>query len=71
MVIKCEHPNGYSGVLMGKSTMLIYDKDGHECLHTCSRTPQTKEELYEVLETMPRMMEIVAREIEQTEREGE
>lgn len=68
MVIKCEHPNGYSGVLMGKSTMLIYDKDGHECLHTCFRTPQTKEELYEVLETMPRMMEIVAKEIEQTER---
>lgn len=68
MVIKCEHPNGYSGVLMGKSTMLIYDKDGHECLHTCFRTPNTEEELYEVLETMPRMMEIVAKEIEQPER---
>lgn len=71
MVIKCEHPNGYSGVLMGKSTMLIYDKDGHECLHTCSRTPQTKEELYEVLETMPRTMEIIAREFRRTERSSE
>ena len=71
MVIKCEHPNGYSGVLYGKSSMAIYDKDGHECLHTCSRTPQTEAELYEVLETMPETMEIIAREFEQTGRSNE
>lgn len=71
MIVKVEHPNGYMGILYGKSSMSIYDKDGHECLHTCFRTPQTKEELYEVLETMPRTMEIIAREFEQTERSSE
>lgn len=64
-VIKVEHPNGYMGVLYGKSSMSIYDKDGHECLHTGSRTPQTKTELYEVLEEMPRTMEIIAQIVEE------
>ena len=54
------HPNGYSGVLMGKSTMMIYDKDDNCILHTCFRTPNTEKELYEVLETMPRFIEILA-----------
>ena len=67
MTIKVEHPNGYMGVLYGKSSMSIYDNDGHECLHTGSRTPQTETELYEVLEEMPRMMQIIAKEFEQTE----
>ena len=55
-----QHPNGYSGVLMGKSTMMIYDKDDNCVLHTCFRTPNTEKELYEVLETMPRFIEILA-----------
>ena len=55
-----QHPNGYSGVLMGKSTMMIYDKDDNCILHTCFRTPNTEKELYEVLETMPRFIEILA-----------
>lgn len=63
-----QHPNGYSGVLMGKSTMMIYDKDDNCVLHTCFRTPNTEKELYEVLETMPRFIEILANvEAEQTE----
>ena len=59
-VIKVEHPNGYMGVLYGKSSMSIYDKDGHECLHTGSRTPNTEEELYEVLGNMPKFEQMVA-----------
>ena len=55
-----QHSNGYSGVLMGKSTMMIYDKDDNCVLHTCYRKPNTEEELYEVLEEMPRTMEIIA-----------
>ena len=55
-----QHPNGYSGVLMGKSTMMIYDKDDNCIVHTCFRTPNTEKELYEVLETMPRFIEILA-----------
>ena len=63
-----QHPNGYSGVLMGKSTMMIYDKDDNCVLHTCFRTPNTEKELYEILETMPRFIEILASvEAEQTE----
>lgn len=69
MVIKVEHPNGYMGVLYGKSSISIYDKDGHQCFHTCFRTPNTEEELYEVLEEMPRTMEIIAKEFEQTKGE--
>ena len=51
--VKVNHPNGYSGILYGVSSMVIFDKDGHEVMHTGFRTPQTEEELYEVLETMP------------------
>ena len=59
MLIKVEHPNGYMGILYGKSSMTIYDKDGHEILHTGLRNPNTEEELYEVLEDMPRTMDII------------
>ena len=55
-----QHPNGYSGILMGKSTMMIYDKDDNLVLHTCFRTPNTETELYECLETMPQFMDIIA-----------
>lgn len=60
MGVKVEHPNGYSGILYGESSMSIYDKDGHEVMHTGFRTPQTEEELYEVLETMPKFVKIMA-----------
>lgn len=61
MLIKVEHPNGYMGILYGKSSMSIYDKDGHECLHTGSRNLQTESELYELLEDLPRNMEMLAK----------
>lgn len=59
MVVKVEHPNGYSGMLYGESSMVIFDKDGHEVLHTSSRTPQTEEDLWEVLETTPELLKIL------------
>lgn len=55
-VIKVEHPNGYLGVLYGESSMSIYDKDGHEVLHTSSRTPQTEQDLYQILDGMPELL---------------
>lgn len=58
--IKVEHPNGYMGILYGKSSMSIYDEEGHEILHTGSRNINTKEELYELLEGMPKFVEIMA-----------
>lgn len=60
MGVKVNHPNGYSGILYGKSSMSIFDEDGHEVMHTGFRTPQTKEELYDVLETMPKFVKIMA-----------
>lgn len=58
--IKVSHPNGYSGILYGESSMVIFDKDGHEVMHTGFRTPQTEEELYELLEGMPKFVEVMA-----------
>lgn len=58
--IKVEHPNGYMGIIYGKSSMSIYDEEGHEILHTGSRNINTKEELYELLEGMPKFVEIMA-----------
>ena len=51
-----EHPNGYTAVLYGKSSMSINDPDGNEVLHTGFRTPNTKEEVMDVLEGMPEFM---------------
>ena len=59
MVIKVEHPNGYSGVLYGRGSMTIYDKDGNEVLHTWARNAQTRQDLYEELETMPEFLELL------------
>ena len=46
-IIDYTSPNGYRGVLYGKSSMAVYDKNGVERLHTSSRTPNTLEELKE------------------------
>ena len=49
-IIDYTSPNGYRGVLYGKSSMVIYDRNGVECLHTSSRTPNTLEELQEFVD---------------------
>lgn len=67
MVIKVEHPNGYLGVLYGESSMSIYDKDGHEVLHTGSRNIQTAAELYEVLDRIPNLKEMFRQIVEEGE----
>lgn len=50
-VIIVEHPNGYSGILYGESSMSI-SKDGIEVMYTDSRNKDidSKEKLYEQLE---------------------
>ncbi len=52
-VVEVKHPNGYSGKLYGRSSMVIYNPDGRWCLHCGHRTINTREELYQELETMP------------------
>lgn len=55
MVVKVEHPNGYFGILYGKSSMMIYDRNGNEVIHTGFRNINTKEELYEHLGKIPEL----------------
>lgn len=55
-MIEYKSPNGYTGVLYGKSSMIIYDADGKEVLHTGFIAPKTLEELKEFVEKMPKLM---------------
>ena len=56
--IKVKHPNGYSGILYGKRSMVIF-YDNEEVLHTRFRNINTKEELYDNLEKMPEFMKML------------
>lgn len=55
-MIKYKHENGYSALLYGNSSMGVF-KDGKEVLHTGFRNVNTKEEVMELLEDMPQIME--------------
>ncbi|HCC04022.1 MAG TPA: hypothetical protein DEP51_04100 [Clostridiales bacterium] len=56
--IKVKHPNGYSGILYGKRSMVIF-YNNEEVLHTGFRNINTKEELYDNLEKMPEFMKML------------
>lgn len=58
MKIKVRHPNGYSGILYGKSSLAIYDDHGIELIHTGYRTINTEKELYDVLEKLPEVSKV-------------
>lgn len=45
-----EHPNGYIGILYGKSSLAIY-KAGKMVFHTGFRTTDNQKEIYDMLET--------------------
>ena len=57
--IKYTSSNGYTGVLYGKSSLVIYDKDGKLSLHTGFRTANTYEELVEVVEEHPQFLKMI------------
>lgn len=57
--IKYTSKNGYTGVLYGRSSLAIYNKDGKEVLHTGFRTINTYEELVETVETFPEFFELL------------
>lgn len=44
-----EHPNGYTGCIYGKSSLVV-TKDDKKVFHTASRTVNTADELFEFLE---------------------
>jgi hypothetical protein len=53
--------NGYTGVMYGKSSFAIYDKDGKEVLHTVSRAFNTEEELKKQVDGFPEFLEMLKR----------
>ena len=53
--------NGYSGVLYGRSSMSIYDQQGHEVLHTGFRAGDTLEYLKESVDTADKLTEMLKR----------
>ena len=63
----------YSGVLYGQSSMAIYDKDGHEVMHTGFRTEhmQTKEDLIECLKAFPEYLENLRNHIVEIKKDTE
>lgn len=58
-LIVYESENGYTGKLYGESSMSIFDADGNEVMHTGSRTPNTLEELKEVVDGYPAFIEML------------
>ena len=57
--IKYTSKNGYTGVLYGRSSLAIHNKDGKEVLHTGFRTINTYEELVEEVENFPEFMKLL------------
>lgn len=53
--MKYTSKNGYTGVMYGKSSLVILDENGKEVFHTGSRTCNTYEELVEQTDTYPEL----------------
>ena len=62
MTVKVKHPNGYFGILYGRNSMAVYDELGHQVVHTGSRSINTEQELYAVLEKMPEFKDLLLEE---------
>ena len=54
------HPNGYSAKLYGKSSMSIYFR-GKEVSHTGSRNVNKDDEVEELLDKYPELMESISK----------
>ena len=57
--IKYTSPNGYTGVLYGKSSLAIYKPDGTMSMHTGSRNINTYAELVKIVEEHPKFKEML------------
>lgn len=62
--ISYKHPNGYTGTLYGKSSLIVHDINGREVLHTGSRNINTFEELVNWLDSFPELIKIIKLVIE-------
>ena len=59
--IKYTSPNGYTGVLYGKSSLAIYDCDGKMKLHTGFRSIHTYDELVTMVDKYPEFLEMLTK----------
>ena len=57
--ISYKHPNGYTGTLYGKSSLIVHDINGREVFHTGSRNINTFEELVNWLDSFPELIKII------------
>ena len=66
-MIRVEHPNGYTGILYGNSSMVVLE-NGKEILHTGSRIGlNTEQELYKYLDEFPEFKKKLERVFEEEE----
>lgn len=66
---KVKHPNGYIGSIIHGCGLSIYDSDGRTSIHTDCVTAMTEEELYAVLDKMPKIMEVLTKQEKQKNKE--
>ena len=57
--IEYQSENGYKGILYGRSSFSIRDKDGKEVFHTGFRKINTYEELVKEVEEFPEFIRIL------------
>ena len=58
-VIKYTSPNGYTGILYGKSSFKILDEQGKMVFHTGSRAINTEAGLIAQVESFPELLELL------------
>ena len=51
--------NGYTGILYGKSSLMIFDRKGHLSFHTGFRSINTYKELVKIVEEHPRLVKLI------------
>lgn len=61
MELIVKHPNGYSGMLSGESSLAVFDNRMHEIIHTGDRNIETAEDLYDMLEDIPGFVEMMSK----------
>lgn len=62
--------NGYTGILYGRSSLAIFDKNGKEVMHSGFTSIRTYEELVEEVDGFPEFLEMLENH-ENTESDSE
>lgn len=57
--IRYTHPNGYTGLLYGKSSLVVQNSEERDVFHTGFRNINTLDELKKWLEDFPKFMEML------------